>query len=740
MLYSFFLVCTFDLLFAAVLLVGLGAAFKFRSRLLALATVVALASAAGAVVEHLFSVPPGYVRGAVGLQALVGAAVVLVRPDWNPIGQLFLASYLAATLTYLSFAAEVTLAGGLSFRGALASAALFVLELSALVLASSFVFETCDVICRVRHSRIFPTPDPDYLPRVSLHIAAYNEPPDMLIETIRSVEAIEYPNFEVVVVDNNTEDERVWRPVQEYCRDRPNVRFVHVNPWPGYKSGALNLALDRYTDPAAEIVGVVDADYLVDPGYLQATVGYFADPKVAFVQTPQDYRDYEGSTYFTACYDAYRYFFATAMPSRNERNSIIFAGTMGLLRRSRLGEIGGWDEWCITEDAETSLRLLKAGYEGMFVSQSFGRGIMPLTFASLKSQRFRWCFGGMQILRSHWRSLMPWDRSPENHLAVGQRLDYLFGGLQWINDLILLLFSIVLLVMAGLLIDGQHVAIRPLVGPTIALPAVLIFTGLLRALWALKVRDHISYRRAFLAFASWLSLSFTVARACVQGLVRSEGVFLRTPKVGGAHKLRAAFVAARTETLLALVLWGSAIALTIVANPTPLLVGLVAWQGAVYVTSPTMSWLAQRAHLTPDLERRRRSEERRERFVAVLKPVAFGTSAALGGASAVLIAVLALGAGNAGHPANPFNVPNTSPSRPVPHSPANPTTTTTAPATSTTATTTPGPSGSSTTTPPPTSATSSTTATTSPSTTGPSTTTAPTSTVAGTTNPAGTSP
>ena len=107
-----------------------------------------------------------------------------------------------------------------------------------------------------------------------------------------------------------------------------------MDPWPGYKSGALNLALSDYTHPDAEIIGVIDSDYLVDPTWLKETVGYFSDPNLAFVQTPQDYRDFEGSTYLTACYDAYRYFFATAMPSRNERNSIIFAGTMGLLREA----------------------------------------------------------------------------------------------------------------------------------------------------------------------------------------------------------------------------------------------------------------------------------------------------------------------------------------------------------------------------------------------------------------------
>src|SRR5205823_3742389 len=144
-------------------------------------------------------------------------------------------------------------------------------------------------------------------------------------------------------------------------------------------------------------------------------------------------------------------------PSRNERNSIIFAGTMGLLRRSVLQKLGGWNEWCITEDAETSLRILKAGYSGLYVARSFGRGIMPLTFASLKSQRFRWCFGGMQILRRHWRELMPWHRSPENRLSIGQRLDYLFSGLQWFNDLVNLAFTVVLLAMGARFLTGGTV-------------------------------------------------------------------------------------------------------------------------------------------------------------------------------------------------------------------------------------------------------------------------------------------
>ena len=73
-------------------------------------------------------------------------------------------------------------------------------------------------------------------------------------------------------------------------------------------------------------------------------------------------------------------------------------------------------------DAELSLRLLRAGWHGLHVDETFGRGIMPLTFEALKGQRYRWCFGGIQILRMHWRSMMPGRQSAANHLHTGQRV------------------------------------------------------------------------------------------------------------------------------------------------------------------------------------------------------------------------------------------------------------------------------------------------------------------------------
>ena len=99
------------------------------------------------------------------------------------------------------------------------------------------------------------------------------------------------------------------------------------------------------------------------------------------------------------CYAEYRGFFHIGMITRNERNAIIQHGTMTLVRRAALDHVGGWAEWCITEDAELGLRLFEHGHEALYLPRSYGRGLMPETFGDYKKQRFRWAYGAMQILR-----------------------------------------------------------------------------------------------------------------------------------------------------------------------------------------------------------------------------------------------------------------------------------------------------------------------------------------------------
>ncbi len=95
-------------------------------------------------------------------------------------------------------------------------------------------------------------------------------------------------------------------------------------------------------------------------------------------------------------------FFRIGMHHRNERNAIIQHGTMTMVRRSALEGTGGWSEWTICEDAELGLRLMHAGYELVYVDELMGKGLTPADFKAYKSQRYRWAFGAMQILKGRW--------------------------------------------------------------------------------------------------------------------------------------------------------------------------------------------------------------------------------------------------------------------------------------------------------------------------------------------------
>lgn len=526
----------------------------------------------------------------------LGFVLILLLRNWNALGQVYFLFSITTTVVFLIYAFTVTVFTPPSPFAFIFSFLLFLLETAALVLSLSYAFEVLDVLCRVRwHRKLTPNPSGTVLPMVSLHVPAYNEPPELVEKTLRALANLDYPAYEVILIDNNTPDEDTWQPLAEVCQEL-GFKCLHLDQWPGYKSGALNFALSM-THPQAEIIGVIDADYIVQPDYLRKIVPYFEDPQIAFVQTPQDYRDYEQSRFFQAAYDGYKYFFALSMPARNERNAIIFCGTMGLLRKSVLQEIGGWDEWCITEDAEASLRILNRGYQSLYVDQSFGRGLMPLNFEGLKKQRFRWAFGGVQILKKHWNKLMPWARwlDAENRLTGAQRYFYLMSGLQWSNELLTFAFTVMVLISAILTITGHTSFLRPTIEAFVILPIVLIGTNLLRALWGLRYALSISWTRALYALTLWFSLTWVVALACIQAVVRERGVFLRTPKAPTEAAWARALQSVSLEIFLGVVcvLGGIGAMLRV---PSILTVGLLLLclsQAMIYLSAPFHSLLSE---------------------------------------------------------------------------------------------------------------------------------------------------
>src|SRR5438477_10904 len=262
------------------------------------------------------------------------------------------------------------------------------------------------------------------------------------------------------------------------------------------------------------------------------------------------------------------------MPGRANRNAIIFAGTMGLIRRSALEGIGGWEESVITEDAEASLRMLGLGSVGVFEPTVWGEGLMPLSFDGLKKQRFRWALGGIQILRRQWRELLPFTRH-RLHLTWGQRLHYLFGSVHWFGDLLTVGFTLLLLLTAVAATIHHRLPVRELTGPILIVPLAFLVTGVLRGLWALRRAERCSWGDALHALGIWFALSWVVTLAVVRGLLSREAAFLRTPKQKATgNRLWPAVRSSAVESTLALLALVGAIVMllaapAVLAEPVP---------------------------------------------------------------------------------------------------------------------------------------------------------------------------
>jgi len=416
--------------------------------------------------------------------------------------------------------------------------------------------------------------------KVSVHLPAYNEPPDMLMQTLDALARLDYPNFEVIVVDNNTREEATWRPVQAHCQLLgERFRFFHVAPLAGFKAGALNYAL-KQTAADAEVIAVIDSDYKVQPNWLSDLVPSFDNPRIAIVQAPQDYHDEHDSAFKAMCYAEYRGFFYIGMITRNERNAIIQHGTMTLVRRYVLWAVGGWAEWCITEDAELGLRVFEAGYEALYIPKSYGSGVMPDTFIDYKRQRFRWAYGAMQILRHHATALL---RPASSALTAGQRYHFIAGWLPWLADGFNLLFNIAAIGWSLAMILAPQKVDPPLMVFSV-LPLSLFMFKLVKLVHLYTHRVGMNFRQTFAAAISGLALAHTIGLAVLKGIFTRNEPFFRTPKKTAPHRFVSALSAAREETVLMLALWASAIGIRTIASDMAS-TDLTVWLAALLIQS-----------------------------------------------------------------------------------------------------------------------------------------------------------
>jgi exo-beta-1,3-glucanase (GH17 family)/cellulose synthase/poly-beta-1,6-N-acetylglucosamine synthase-like glycosyltransferase len=389
-------------------------------------------------------------------------------------------------------------------------------------------------------------------PKVSIHIPAYFEPVDMLKQTLDAVSRLDYPNFECVVIINNTPDPEFWQPIQDHCRALgERFKFINAEKVQGFKAGALRIAMDR-TAADAEIIGIIDADYVVQPDWLKDLVPVFADPRVGLVQAPQEHRDGDRSLMHYAMNGEYAGFFDIGMVQRNEANSIIVHGTMCLIRRAAMEMAGGWAGDTICEDTDLGLAIIEHGWLTHYTNHRYGHGLLPDTYEAFKKQRHRWAYGGFQIVKKHWRRFLP----GASRLTPDQRREFALGWLNWLGAESLGVVVAILNLIWVPIVAFADIAIPDRI---LTLPIIASFVvSLVHFVAMYRLRVPIKWGQMLGAMIAAMSVQWTVSRAVANGLITEHLAFARTSK-GGFSLMSVEFQAFWEAVIGVLLLIGAAV-------------------------------------------------------------------------------------------------------------------------------------------------------------------------------------
>ncbi len=237
--------------------------------------------------------------------------------------------------------------------------------------------------------------------RVAVLITTFDEPREVLLPTIATAVALA-PVHETWVLDDGA---REWvRELASTLGARYHARTTHENA----KAGNLNDALTFVT---ADLVAVLDADHIATPDFLTHTLGYFTDPRMALVQTPQDFynldsfendrnRSWLWRERRAIPFNEQRLFYRAIQPGKNRWGAAFWCGTNAVLRVSALRDVGGVAAQTLTEDIHTSLRLHRRGWRSVYHNEVLARGLAAGDANQYQAQRLRWGTGAMQLLRA----------------------------------------------------------------------------------------------------------------------------------------------------------------------------------------------------------------------------------------------------------------------------------------------------------------------------------------------------
>ncbi|MEE9416957.1 MAG: glycosyltransferase [Acidimicrobiales bacterium] len=351
---------------------------------------------------------------------------------------------LVLSIVYLGWRLVFTL----SIGGLWLSIPFFLLEVYGAISLGLFIFSVWDI-----DSSVIPKPVSQTDLTIAVLIPTYNEDVEVLLPTVSASVALA-PNHETWVLDDGNRD---WvRSMAESV----GARYVRRGDNSHAKAGNLNHALKLVK---TDLVAVLDADHVPSAGFLTDTIGYFDDPKLALVQTPQDFYNTDSFEH-VGQYQEEAMFYRVIQPGKNRWGAAFWCGTSALLRTEALRSVGGVATESLTEDLQTTMKLHRRGWRTVFHNDVLARGLAPASYLEYAVQRRRWGAGAMQILRNDNPFTKP-------GLSSHQRLAYLAtfsGWFEGIRTLGYFLAAIAVVVTGTAPIDAPLHIFLPLYGAVFA--------------------------------------------------------------------------------------------------------------------------------------------------------------------------------------------------------------------------------------------------------------------------------
>jgi cellulose synthase (UDP-forming) len=307
---------------------------------------------------------------------------------------------------------------------------------------------------------------PPAYPSVDIYLPICGEPIEVLGNTWAAVSALMaayHGPISAYVLDDGPSDaarELAATFGLRYLR-RPDLRS-------GKKSGNLRYAFAR---TGGEYVVIFDADFAPRPDFLDETLPYTDDPRVAIVQTPQFFRQSRRQSWIENAAGAIQeVFYRSIQVARDRFDAAICVGTSAVYRRAALEPAGGPTLIPYAEDVHTGLDVRRAGWSMVYVPIVLSTGICPDNLDAFVRQQYRWCTGnaGVVFNRRLWSVRM----------AIPARLTYISGFFYYAYTGLLTFFGPVIPIVMLAFLPGQ-VRLRNFI---ILLPAML--TGfVLYPLW-----------------------------------------------------------------------------------------------------------------------------------------------------------------------------------------------------------------------------------------------------------------